>query len=827
MEAGIGRVAFSSAIGVVGSTLAVGENDGRNLCGSTSTSGILGFTSSSVLGSNRFVRVVPIHNLGRRQQQNMTGTNVKFVLQNSSCNAAVASGSGRGFSLSKELPCKKNSRGSVRMQAEVGGSGGGNPQRETVQATLEQSKRLMAMQKELLKQIDERKKLFTELSEKPGSAVQREAIKEADTAVQNKLEETEAIKSGGEPTHKIDGDKNNKTTGDEKRKEKGKIPGARPLAASWQSPAVPRPSPPSSSAAATSPPTKPVVRSPVETFTPHVSASPLAPPPKPFSSPAPSPMARHSVFVPPKLPEKEAAEVTEKGAQLEQDGVEKEAEVPPPLAGPNVMNVVIVAAECAPWSKTGGLGDVVGALPKALARRGHRVMVVAPRYSNYLEAWDTTVRRSYTVDGRGMEIGYFHGYIDGVDFVFVDSPMFHAFQSNIYGGSREEVLTRMILLCKAAVEAPWHVPCGGVPYGDGNLVFIANDWHTALLPVYLQAYYRERGLMEFTRAVLVIHNMAHQGRGPMSDFQKLGLPDHYQSKFRLVDPIGGEHCNVFKAGLISAHRIVTVSHGYAWEVQTLEGGWGLHGVIGEHSWKLRGVVNGIDEQEWNPETDPCLQADGYQNFSVEDLKGKAACKAALQNELGLPVRSDVPLIGFIGRLDHQKGVDIIAEAMPWMMSQDLQLVMLGTGRPDLENMLRTFEHHHREKVRGWVGFSVKTAHRITAGCDILLMPSRFEPCGLNQLYAMKYGTVPVVHAVGGLKDTVQAFDPFTESGLGWTFDQANGQGLIHALGNAMWTFRDFKESWHGIQTRGMKQDLSWDNAAQLYEEVLLAAKYQW
>ncbi|KAL2631158.1 hypothetical protein R1flu_015844 [Riccia fluitans] len=823
MEAGIARVGVSSGIAVLGSTLAVGENNARNLCSSPSTSGFLGFTSSSVLGSNRF-GVVTIQKVGGRQQHYVTLTNARLGRQKSSCNAEVVSRSVRGLSLNKELPCKKNSRGRVRMQAEVGGSGSSNPQRETVQATLEQSKRLLAMQKELLKQIDERKKLYTELSEKPGNPVQQQAYKEADTAVQNKIEEIEAIRSA-EQSRKNEGDKG-KIIRDETSKEKGKIPGARPLAASWQSPAVPRFSPPSSAATASSP-TKPVVRSPVETFSPQASASPLAPPSNPFSSPAPNPTARHSVIVPPELPEKETKEVTEKGEQVGEDGIEKEVEVPPPLAGPNVMNVVIVAAECAPWSKTGGLGDVVGALPKALARRGHRVMVVAPRYSNYLEAWDTTVRKTYSVDGRDMEIGYFHGYIDGVDFVFVDSPLFHAYQSNIYGGSREDVLTRMILLCKAAVEAPWHVPCGGVPYGDGNLVFIANDWHTALLPVYLQAYYRELGLMQFTRAILVIHNMAHQGRGPMTDFHKLGLPEHYLAKFRLVDPIGGEHCNVFKAGLISAHRIVTVSHGYAWEVQTQEGGWGLHGVIGEHSWKLRGVVNGIDEKEWNPETDPCLQSDGYENYSLENMEGKAACKAALQQELGLPVRSDVPLIGFIGRLDHQKGVDLIAEAMPWMMSQDLQLVMLGTGRPDLENMLRSFEHHHRDKVRGWVGFSVKTAHRITAGCDILLMPSRFEPCGLNQLYAMKYGTVPVVHAVGGLRDTVQPFNPFTEEGLGWTFDQATAQGLIHALGNAMWTFKDYKKSWLGIQTRGMKQDLSWDNAAQLYEEVLLAAKYQW
>ncbi|KAE9620016.1 hypothetical protein Lal_00040232 [Lupinus albus] len=512
----------------------------------------------------------------------------------------------------------------------------------------------------------------------------------------------------------------------------------------------------------------------------------------------------------------------------EANKVESKDEKTPPLAGANAMNIILVAAECAPWSKTGGLGDVAGSLPKALARRGHRVMVVAPRYGTYAEPQDAGIRKRYKVDGQDMEVMYFQTYIDGVDFVFIDNPIFHHLEKNIYGGNRMDILKRMVLFCKAAVEVPWHVPCGGVCYGDGNLVFIANDWHTALLPVYLKAYYHDHGLMKYTRSVLVIHNIAHQGRGSVDDFKYLDLPEHYKEIFKLYDPVGGYHLNIFAAGLKTVNQIVTVSHGYAWELKTSEGGWGLHGIINDNDWKLRGIVNGVDNKEWNPRFDVHLTSDGYTNYSLETLQsGKRQCKAALQKELGLPVRDDVPVIAFIGRLDQQKGVDLIAEAIPWMMGQDVQLIMLGSGRPDLEEMLRQFENQNHDKVRGWVGFSVKMAHRITAGSDILLMPSRFEPCGLNQLYAMNYGTVPVVHAVGGLRDTVQPFDPFNESGLGWTFDSAEASKLMHALGNCLWTYRDYKKSWEGLQRRGMTQDLSWDNAAQQYEEVLVAAKYQW
>jgi starch synthase len=248
------------------------------------------------------------------------------------------------------------------------------------------------------------------------------------------------------------------------------------------------------------------------------------------------------------------------------------------------------------------------------------------------------------------------------------------------------------------------------------------------------------------------------------------------------------------------------------------------------SLSLLSLQNGIDYSEWSPQADAFLDTDGYTRYDPAApgwRAGKAACKAALQAELGLPVNPDTPLLAFIGRLDHQKGVDLIMESFDWLMGEGVQLVLLGSGRHDLEDGLRGLEGARPDQCRAWVGFSVAMAHRMTAGADLLLMPSRFEPCGLNQLYAMAYGTVPVVHAVGGLRDTVAPFNPFEDTGTGWTFDRAEGRALRDAVANALHTYRAFRPSFEAIGQRGADQDLSWDAAAATYEEVLVAAKYQW
>ncbi|KAH6774535.1 starch synthase 2 [Perilla frutescens var. hirtella] len=687
---------------------------------------------------------------------------------------------------------------------------------DTLQATIEKSKKVLAIQKDLLQQIAERKKLVSSIKNTlidPEGSEQPYKESEVTTSSLEDAEKTEDATELGKDLP-VNGMSFDASPGKQLKANISENVQSMP----WQSSVAPAPEPASSNNFYNeSKNTAEVTTSSAKTSTEEGLNREL----------------KDTTIKTAVLPDKPSSKEEEQHEDSKESNPEdgnvqaedptNEDEKPPPLAGANVMNVIIVAAECAPWVKTGGLGDVAGSLPKALARRGHRVMVVIPRYGNYAEAQDLGVRKRYKVDGQDFEVNFFHSYIDGVDFVFIDSSVFRHVENNIYGGNRLATYD-----LKRCLQVPWHVPCGGVCYGDGNLAFIANDWHTALLPVYLKAYYRDNGLMQYTRSILVIHNIAHQGRGPVDDFSVVDLPPHYIDLFKLYDPVGGEHFNIFAAGLKAADRVVTVSHGYSWELKTSEGGWGLHEIINEHDWKLSGIVNGIDTKEWSPELDLHLQSEGYVNYSIDTLQtGKSQCKAALQKELGLPIREDVPLIGFIGRLDDQKGVDLIAEAVPWMMGQDVQLVMLGTGRPDLEGLLRKFEREHHDKVRGWVGFSVKTAHRITAGADILLMPSRFEPCGLNQLYAMRYGTIPVVHAVGGLRDTVEPFNPFEESGVGWTFSRAETGELIHALGNCLLTYRQYKESWEGLQKRGMTRDLSWDRAAQNYEDVLVAAKYQW
>ncbi|GAB4858494.1 Pentafunctional AROM polypeptide [Ancistrocladus abbreviatus] len=498
-------------------------------------------------------------------------------------------------------------------------------------------------------------------------------------------------------------------------------------------------------------------------------------------------------------------------------------------------SIVFVTSEAAPYSKTGGLGDVSGSLPIALAARGHRVMVVSPRYLHgtsadkvYEGAFDANCRSKIHCFGGEQEVAFFHEYRAGVDWVFVDHPSYHR-PGNPYAdsfGAFGDNQFRFTLLCHAACEAPLVLPLGGYTYGE-KCLFLVNDWHAGLVPVLLAAKYRPYGVYKDARCILIIHNISHQGVEPAVTYDNLGLPRDWYGTMEWVFPTWarthaldpGEAVNVLKGAIVTADRILTVSQGYSWEITTVEGGYGLHELLSDRKFVSNGITNGIDTVEWDPSSDVHIAAP----YSADDLSGKVQCKIALQKELGLPVRPDCPLIGFVGRLDYQKGIDLIQAAFPELMQDDIQFVMLGSGDKQCEDWMRAAEAIYRDKFRGWVGFNVPISHMITAGCDILLMPSRFEPCGLNQLYAMRYGTVPVVHCTGGLRDTVENFNPYASegsgAGTGWAFCPLTTESMLAALRNATTTYREYKASWEGLMKRGMERDCSWDNAAIQYEKV--------
>ncbi|GMI96302.1 STARCH SYNTHASE 1, starch synthase 1 [Hibiscus trionum] len=514
----------------------------------------------------------------------------------------------------------------------------------------------------------------------------------------------------------------------------------------------------------------------------------------------------------------------------EDEGVEEEK-----IQTKVTYNIVFVTAEAAPYSKTGGLGDVCGSLPVVLAGRGHRVMVVSPRYlngtsadKNFASAIDLDRRITVHCFGGEQEVAFFHEYKKGVDWVFVDHPSYHR-PGNPYGdihGAFGDNQFRFTLLCHAACEAPLVLPLGGYTYG-GKCIFIANDWHAGLVPVLLASKYRPYGTYKDARSILVIHNLGHQGVEPASTYMNLGLPLEWYGAMEWVFPTWarthaldpGEAVNVLKGAIVTADRILTVSKGYAWEITTVEGGYGLNELLSSRRIVLNGIVNGIDVSEWDPSSDEHI---GF-HYSADDLSGKAQCKLALQKELGLPIKPECPMIGFIGRLDYQKGIDLIRSGIPELFEDDVQFVMLGSGDPQYEDWMRAAETIYRDKFRGWVGFNIPISHRITAGCDILLMPSRYEPCGLNQLYAMRYGTVPVVHATGGLRDTVENFSPYagdgSGEGTGWTFSPLTKESMLEALRTAIMTYRDHKSTWEALMRRGMLRDFTWETAAIQYEQV--------
>jgi len=471
------------------------------------------------------------------------------------------------------------------------------------------------------------------------------------------------------------------------------------------------------------------------------------------------------------------------------------------------MEILFVASEVAPWSKTGGLGDVAGALPRALAARGHVVSVVTPRYAAIDPKREGFVRRDNAVRVRGEATTVW--VREGKPTVyFVEHERLFGSRRGVYGEGGHEYgdnAERFTFLSRAALALP-------AATGARPRIVHANDWQAGLVPFLMRQEHGHDPALAGARAVFTIHNLAYQGVFPKDVVPHLGLP---WDVFRFEAMEFFDQLSFMKAGLVFADALTTVSPSYAQEILTPHGGHSLDAVLRQRRRDLHGILNGIDVVGWDPATDPHLPA----HYSARALAGKARCKAALQHELGLPVRADVPLAAVVSRLADQKGVDLLVAVLPELLARDVQLAVLGSGDRAYEEALTRTARAAPDRMAARIGFDEPLAHRVEAGADLFLMPSRFEPCGLNQMYSLRYGTVPVVRAVGGLDDTVEDYDGWSR-GMGFKFRDYTPSALLLATRRALETSRD-RRAWRGLMARGMAQDFSWERSAASYEALYL------
>jgi len=481
------------------------------------------------------------------------------------------------------------------------------------------------------------------------------------------------------------------------------------------------------------------------------------------------------------------------------------------------MRLLFATAEVSPIAKTGGLGDVCGSLPKALAKLGHEVAVFMPFHRQAREwfaqsgaplepalpttqipwanwAAEATYLRS-TLPGSDLPL-----YLVANDHFF-DRVQIYAPRADGY----DDAIERFAFFCRAVIE-------GCELLGIAPDILHAHDWHTALLPVYLHSGLRGSGPFRNTRSVFTIHNLNYQGIGRATQFASLGLHSRYWA------PDGVEHygeVNLMKGGIIFADQVTTVSPNYAREIQLPAYGAGLDGVVRSLSFKLTGILNGIDVERWNPADDPDLPS----HYDGDRLNGKALCKRALLREAKLRLRPKTPLLCFISRLVDQKGVDLLVPVLGRMLRAGAYAVVLGSGEARYERALAQIGAENEERCRVWIGFDDALSHRIYAGADMLLMPSIYEPCGLNQMYALRYGTLPVVRLTGGLVDTVVPFDGTNEEEAdGFGFSATGSEELYTAAWLGMLNYRDSRV-WRRLQRNAMAADFSWDRSAGEYELV--------
>src|SRR5271168_3288619 len=480
-------------------------------------------------------------------------------------------------------------------------------------------------------------------------------------------------------------------------------------------------------------------------------------------------------------------------------------------SGENTLRILFVASEGLPFSKTGGLADVVEALPKALVAQGHEVAVVLPRYRGTKPS--TVVLPSLTIPlaNRLRFPAIVDGtQIAGVRYLFVDDPAFFD-RDGIYGnsfGDFPDNPERYIEFCRAAIEIVKHIWPADVIH--------CHDWQTGLLPVLLRTSYGDDSAVKDIPVVFTIHNMGYHGQFPKEVLDRAGIP------LPLFNPGALEfygNVNFLKGGLVYSDYLTTVSRRYAQEIQTPEFGYGLDGVVRGRADRLVGILNGVDYSAWSPDKDKLIPM----KYSAKEMSGKQVCKQAVMELYGIsPEYSSKPVIGIVSRFADQKGFDLIAEQAYELMKEELTLVVLGSGERKYEELFQAMASTFPGRVGVKVAYDNEIAHKIEAGADMFLMPSRYEPCGLNQIYSLKYGTVPIVRATGGLDDTVEPFDLEHGTGTGFKFAEYSGGAMMYAIRQALHHCTD-ERIWRRIQLNGMAKDFSWKAPAAEYAKVYEAA----
>jgi starch synthase len=473
------------------------------------------------------------------------------------------------------------------------------------------------------------------------------------------------------------------------------------------------------------------------------------------------------------------------------------------------MKIAMVSSEIIPYAKTGGLADVVGTLSAALAQNGHELILTMPFYPTVAQSGcpleEPGIQFSVPVAERHQEASVLRSRGQGnVTVNFIRAPRYfdRPFLYNTPGGDYPDNAERFVFFARAALELLRR----GAPD-----VLHCHDWQSALAIVFLRTQLERYPELCGVKALLTVHNLGFQGIFASSQWPLLNLDS------RLFTPQFLEfysRINFLKGGLIFADRITTVSPSYAKEILASEQGFGLQGVLQQRRADVVGILNGVDYNQWNPQTDPFI----VEHYSANDLAPKQSCKKFLQHLFGLPEAPRVPMLGMVTRLTAQKGVDLLEQILESLMERDLQLVLLGSGEPRYEELFAGAAARYSNRLAVRVGHDEALAHQIEAGADIFLMPSHYEPCGLNQMFSLKYGTVPVVRAIGGLKDTVEDYDAGRGTGTGFVFVPYEGAELLEAVDRALQLYRA-EEDWTALQRRAMSQDFSWARSARMYEAL--------